>query len=58
MTIGDRIDSAVDKTKGKTNQAVGEFTGDKDQKARGHAQELKGDLRDIKTDVKDALKDD
>lgn len=56
MTIGDRIDSTVDKAKGKANQAAGEFRGDQDQELRGQGQELKGDLRDVKTDVKETLK--
>lgn len=58
MTLGDRIDSAVDKAKGKANQAGGRLTGDRDQERRGRAQELKGDLRDVKTDIKDAFKKD
>lgn len=57
MTIGDRIDNAKDKVKGKANQAAGELRGDEEQKARGRAQEFKGDLKDVGTDVKESLKD-
>lgn len=57
MTIGDRIDSAKDKMKGKTNQAVGELRGDEEQKMRGHGQELKGDAKELGTDIKETVKD-
>lgn len=57
MTIGERIDSTVNKAKGKGNQVAGDLTGDDDRRLKGHGQELKGDLQDVKTDIKDALKD-
>jgi len=56
MTIGDRIDSTKDRIKGKTNQAAGEARGDDRQKMRGHGQEVKGDLKDLKTDVNESLR--
>lgn len=57
MTMEDRIDSAKDKLKGKANQAAGELRGDERQKMRGHAQEIKGDLKDVGTDVKESFKE-
>ena len=56
MTIADRIDNTKDKLKGKGNQAAGELRGDERQKMRGHGQEIKGDVKDLGTDVKEALK--
>ena len=58
MTIGDRVDNTISKAKGKGNQVAGDLTGDERQRTRGHMQELKGDLGDVKADVKDALKGD
>lgn len=57
MTIRDRIDSSIDKTKGKTNQVAGDLKGDEKQKLKGHAQELKGHLKDAGTDIKESFKD-
>lgn len=56
MTIGDRIDSTVNKAKGKGNQVAGDLTGDEDRRLKGQGQELKGDLQDVKADIKDTLK--
>lgn len=56
MTIRDRLDSTKDKIKGKANQAAGELRDDDEQKLRGHGQELKGDLKDVGTDVKESLR--
>ena len=41
-----------DKMKGKTNQIVGDATGDKSQSLKGHAQEAKGDVKGAFTDLK------
>lgn len=57
MTVGDRIDNAKDKLKGKGNQVAGELRGDDRQKLRGQGQELKGDLKEVGTDIKESLKD-
>ena len=56
MTVRDRIDNASDKLKGKANQTAGRLRGDDRQKLRGHGQELKGDLKDVGTDVKESLR--
>lgn len=56
MTVGDRIDSTLDRTKGRANEIAGEARGDDDQKLRGKGQRLRGDARDVATDVKDTLK--
>lgn len=56
MTIEERIDSAKDKIKGKANQAAGELRGDEPQKRKGRAQEFKGHLKDVSTDIKESLR--
>jgi uncharacterized protein YjbJ (UPF0337 family) len=56
MTIGDRIDNNMDKMKGKGNQVGGRLTGDRDQEMRGKGQELKGDAKNVLTDVKESFK--
>lgn len=58
MSIGDRIDSKIDRAKGKANEIAGEARGDEDQRLRGKGQRLRGDARDVVTDVKDTLKGD
>lgn len=47
-----KIEGAMDKMKGKTNQVVGDLRGDKEQSLKGHAQEAKGDVKDAIGDVK------
>lgn len=57
MTIGERIDHAKDKIGGKKDQLVGEARGDEKQKARGHVREIKSDLGEAATDIKESFKD-
>lgn len=57
MTIEDRLDSTKDKIKGKTNEVVGEMRGDERQKMKGHGQQVKGDLKEVGTDVKESFKE-
>jgi len=56
MTIGERIDNSINKAKGKANQAAGDMRDDPEQERRGRMQELKGDVGDVVTDVKEAFK--
>ncbi|HUR69419.1 MAG TPA: CsbD family protein [Candidatus Thermoplasmatota archaeon] len=58
MTVGERIDNAKDKIKGKTNEVVGGATGNESQKLKGHGQQVKGDLKDVGTDIKESFRDD
>lgn len=45
----------ADKIKGKTNQIAGDIKGDKAQSLKGHAQELKGDVKRSLTRERDRV---
>ena len=57
MTIGERIDHAKEKLKGKANQVAGDIKDDLAQKMKGRMQETKADLKETATDIKESFKD-
>jgi uncharacterized protein YjbJ (UPF0337 family) len=53
----ERAKSTGEQIEGKVKQGVGHLTGDEQMHAEGQATEAKGDLREAKEGVKDAVRD-
>ncbi len=53
----DRIDGAMDQTKGKAKEGVGNLTGDDRTKAEGQVDQGMGDLKQGVADAKDKIGD-
>ena len=51
----DRVEGAMDTTKGRTEEALGALTGDKKLKAKGRLDQMKGTAREKKGKLKKAL---
>jgi uncharacterized protein YjbJ (UPF0337 family) len=51
----DRVDGAVDKTKGGLKETAGKVTGDSKLQAEGKADKLSGSVKNAVGGVKDAL---
>ena len=56
--LSERGKSAVEKSKGNAQEAVGDATNDSSLKSEGKQNKLKGDLRSAKEDVKDMITGD
>ena len=57
MSIEDRVKATVKNIEGKIQEAVGEVTGDPQDKAEGKAKQAESKVRHASEDVKDAAKD-
>jgi uncharacterized protein YjbJ (UPF0337 family) len=59
MTSGtsDKLSGKGEELKGRTQQAVGDLTGDGDQKAKGRNEQDKGKLNQAKGGIKNAVDD-
>ncbi len=53
----DRVGGKGEELKGRTQEAVGDLTGDDDKKAEGQANQGKGKLDQAKGDIKNAVSD-
>ena len=51
----DRAEEAMDKAKGRTEEALGALTGNKKLKAKGRLDQMKGTTKEKKGKVKDIL---
>ena len=56
MSIEDRIKATAKNVEGKAQEAVGEVTGDPQQKAKGQAKQAESKVRHAAEDVKDEVK--
>jgi uncharacterized protein YjbJ (UPF0337 family) len=52
----EHVKGAADKAKGAIKEAAGKLTGDKKLEAEGKLDKMKGEVRDVVGDVKDAVK--
>jgi len=51
----DRVEGAMDKAKGRTEEGLGTLTGNKKLKAKGRLDQMKGTTKEKKGKVKDIL---
>lgn len=51
----DRVEGAMDKAKGRAEEALGALTGNKTLKAKGRLDQMKGTAKEKKSKVKDIL---
>lgn len=58
MGLGDKIDAAKDKVKGKAKETVGHASDDKSMIVEGKADQVKGGVKDKIADTKSHLKED
>jgi uncharacterized protein YjbJ (UPF0337 family) len=56
MTTEDKAANKAKEIKGRVKKVVGEATNDQDLKAKGRADQAKGDLKQAGEKVKDAIK--
>jgi uncharacterized protein YjbJ (UPF0337 family) len=52
----EHVKGAADKAKGAIKEAAGRLTGNKKLEAEGKLDKMKGEVRDVVGDVKDAVK--
>lgn len=57
MSAGDKFSAGMDKAKGKVEETLGKARGDKEQEARGHADQAKGATKQAFEKAKDTVKD-
>ena len=57
MGIGDKVRHAVEKLRGKTEEAVGKGTDNPTRTGRGQRKQTKADLKQAAEKTKDAFKD-
>jgi uncharacterized protein YjbJ (UPF0337 family) len=53
----EHVKGTADKAKGAIKDTAGKFTGDKELQSEGKIDKAKGDLHNVKGDVKDAARD-
>ena len=51
----DKNEGALDKAKGRTKEAAGSLTGDKDKKSEGRADQTSGTTKEKKGKIKDVF---
>ncbi|MEU3248865.1 MULTISPECIES: CsbD family protein [unclassified Streptomyces] len=56
MAADEKAQAKGEQAKGKVEKVVGDAVGNESLKAKGHAEESKGDLREAKEKAKDAIK--
>ncbi|MFD1312821.1 CsbD family protein [Streptomyces kaempferi] len=56
MAADEKAQAKGEQAKGKIKKVVGDAAGNESLKAKGHAEESKGDLREAKEKAKDAVK--
>jgi len=56
MSIEERAKATAKNIEGKAQEAVGQVTGDPEDKMEGKAKQAEGEARHTKEDVKDSLK--
>ncbi|MEV6191948.1 CsbD family protein [Streptomyces sp. NPDC051920] len=56
MAAGEKAQAKGQQVEGKVKKVVGGAVGNESLKAKGHAEESKGDLREAKEKAKDAVK--
>ncbi|MEP6599797.1 MAG: CsbD family protein [Actinomycetota bacterium] len=56
MSAEDKFKNAMQDVEGKTKEATGKVTGDRETEAEGKADQAKSDLKDAGENVKDAFK--
>jgi uncharacterized protein YjbJ (UPF0337 family) len=56
MSIEERAKATAKNVEGKAQEAVGQVTGDPEDKMEGKAKQAEGEARHTKEDVKDSLK--
>ena len=56
MGLGDKINNKAEELKGKGKEATGKATGDKELEAEGHADQVKGNLKQAGEKIKDVFK--
>ena len=57
MSTEDRIKATAKNVEGKVQEAVGEVSGDSEQKAKGKANQAESQVRHATEDVKDKVKE-
>ncbi len=57
MSINDRAKAAAKKVEGKTQEVLGDVTGNHEAQAKGKAKQAEGDMRNAIEDGKDAVKE-
>ena len=57
MSIEERAKAAGKNIEGKAQEALGNVTGDPEDKAEGQAKQTEAEARNLKEDVKDRVKD-
>ncbi len=57
MSLEERAKAAGKNIEGKAQEALGNVTGDPEDKAAGQAKQAEGEVRNTKEDVKDKVKD-
>lgn len=57
MSVGDKMDAAMDKAKGKVKEGVGKMTDNERLVAEGKVDQVKGDVKQAAEKGKDAAKD-
>lgn len=57
MSVGDKMDAAMDKAKGKVKEGVGKMTDNERLVAEGKVDQAKGDVKQAAEKGKDAAKD-
>lgn len=55
MSVEDRVDATLKNIEGKVQEAVGEFTGDPQDKAEGKAKQLQAEAMQAKENLKDKV---
>ena len=56
MGIDDKFDNKAEVTKGKVKEGVGRATDDEELEAEGHADQAKGNLKQVGEKIKDVFK--
>ncbi|PPT11103.1 hypothetical protein CKA32_002176 [Geitlerinema sp. FC II] len=56
MSIEDRADAVKKNIEGKAQEAIGELTGDPEDKTQGKAKQIEAEAEHAKEDVKDNVK--
>jgi uncharacterized protein YjbJ (UPF0337 family) len=56
MSAADKVKNTAETAKGKVKEGAGKATGDESLEAEGHADQVKGDLKNAAEKVKDVFK--
>lgn len=57
MSAEERLDAVQKNIEGKAQEAIGEVTGDPEDKAAGKSKQIQAEAQHAKEDVKDGIKD-